>query len=75
MLTTLCFGLTVLLITMLQSLFESGMRDSAEQSQLQLAHPIKAAERLLELLGPVWKASAQPGILGLWLTLQPNFLL
>jgi hypothetical protein len=39
---------------MLQSLFESGMLDSAEQSQL--AHPIEAAERRLELLGPVWKA-------------------
>ncbi|WIA16848.1 hypothetical protein OEZ85_013781 [Tetradesmus obliquus] len=37
-----------------ESLFESGMLDSAEQSQL--AHPIEAAERRLELLGPCWKA-------------------
>eukprot|EP00882_Tetradesmus_deserticola_P034034 GHRQ01038931.1.p1 GENE.GHRQ01038931.1~~GHRQ01038931.1.p1 ORF type:complete len:508 (+),score=242.21 GHRQ01038931.1:112-1524(+) len=37
-----------------ESLFESGMLDTAEQSQL--AHPIEAAERRLELLGPVWKA-------------------
>ncbi|KAF6264741.1 hypothetical protein COO60DRAFT_18214 [Scenedesmus sp. NREL 46B-D3] len=37
-----------------ESLFESGMLDAAEQSQL--AHPIESAERRLELLGPVWKA-------------------
>eukprot|EP00878_Enallax_costatus_P024415 GHUV01026053.1.p1 GENE.GHUV01026053.1~~GHUV01026053.1.p1 ORF type:complete len:446 (+),score=124.99 GHUV01026053.1:140-1339(+) len=37
-----------------ESLFESGMLDSTEQ--LSLAHPIEAAERRLELLGPVWKA-------------------
>jgi hypothetical protein len=43
-----------LLVFVLQSLFESGMLDAAEQSQL--AHPIEAAERRLELLGPVWKA-------------------
>jgi len=34
------------------------MLDSQEQSML--AHPIEAAERRLELMGPVWKA---PGLM------------
>ncbi|KAF8065728.1 NHX8 [Scenedesmus sp. PABB004] len=40
-----------------QSLFESGMLDGGEVSTL--AHPIEAAERRLELMGPVWRA---PGV-------------
>lgn len=44
-----------------QSLFESGMLDAAEQSLL--AHPIEAAERRLELLGPVWKAPSLSEVL------------
>ena len=38
----------------LQTLFESGMLDATETSAL--SHPVEAAERRLELLGPVWRA-------------------
>lgn len=45
----------------LQTLFESGMLDAVETSML--SHPIEAAERRLELLGPVWRAPSLSEVL------------
>jgi hypothetical protein len=53
----LCLPLAVVLLSVPsppQTLFESGMLESSETSML--SHPVEAAERRLELLGPVWRA-------------------
>ncbi|KAI8472713.1 MAG: Sodium/hydrogen exchanger family-domain-containing protein [Monoraphidium minutum] len=46
----------------LEDLFESGMIDSLERSQMMA--PIEAQERALELTGPVWRAPGLKAVLG-----------